>query len=243
MSGLVARVRRAAIRVSRWLTSVCTLGEIKASFPALDALGPCVAHIRVDTQRVWELIGLNAASEPKFMLVLGPPDNILGHMDLRTGDVVIDVGEICMGTPEGISGDTGLLHKRLVTTIAHEARHRWQYETWGRSRMRLDKAGTLLGILLLAFLVWLTVDLMGLSLLRHWLSGGAYAVTHIGLVVLMVLLWRKILRRVPGLAYLVSATERDARRYAAQAADDARWGEAVEVSKQRLHPHFIRLSL
>src|SRR3989338_7487885 len=97
-------------------------GWQRVQFPSITAQnGPNVTTVEVDEGTVCKLVGMEfPQGVPRLTFANGPVDNILGQMDIRNGNVVIDVGEIAC-QKSTIEGDEAELDSQITKVIAHEA--------------------------------------------------------------------------------------------------------------------------
>jgi hypothetical protein len=232
----------------RWLRSVYGFGARlffldllfpklwqRIRFPSVSMMGgPNITEVAVEEDTLWNLVGLDISKgKPTLRLVTGPIDNIVGTMNVRNGDVVIDVGELTL-TGEAVTGGDAELDRAITRTVAHEARHRWQLQRWGRLGMVWDKV-----LLALFAIILFTVcisrpyfAITGLAI-KH-LTGITLVGGMIASLIIWYVLFRKFLRLVMVFTYHFSRCERDARRFAKRATEDPRWQEVVRVIRHHL---------
>ncbi len=163
-------------------------------------------------------------------LGLGKIDGIIGRYDLRNGKTDIDVGEIAVKklrnpTPEE-------LDREVTSVLAHELRHRWQHETYGKFRLLWDKLLIFFGIL--GFAAYFVIPPWVRLLLKGFGSGNPLLILAAGAGVLLLLfVARSYFVLAVVFSYKYCWCERDARRYAEEVLNNPKqwndWKEVIEV--------------
>lgn len=211
----------------------------RISFPSISiGDGPNITTVEVNDELIWQNMGMTFPGEaPTIKLVTGPVDGILGLTNTINGAIVVDVGEISL-MPGVADADETALDRKITQTVAHEARHRWQLQTWGRFGLIWDKVAMTIGGVLLFNLATFPLLRQAVIWIGRVSHGPSTVVAIISLYLVWYLIFRQYLQRMARLVYVWCRSERDARQFAAKAAADPKWDDVVKVVRQHLIPHF-----
>ena len=166
----------------------------------------------------------------KIKMIIGADDNVIGQYHIsggKRGTVEIDVGEIV--SKIGAQDPNPETIDRVITnTIAHELRHRWQEEKFGRFLILADRI--LIFFLVIALGFWFGIRAWFLLATKLISSGVVWKIVLAGLCIYAAYAMFMItLRIAKKLAYKYCWSEMDARRFANKAEHDADWQKIIDV--------------
>jgi len=153
---------------------------------------------------------------------LGPIDGVIGSFNPTNGDILVDVLEITHMLR--LKGNEAI-DQQLTMTLAHELRHRWQFNNYNKFQLHWDRYVI---FFLVHYVLWslATGPLFKFSL-NHIFGEGIFVGVLVGLAALVLTFLGLGIAGI--VSYYFSWIERDARRFGAKAVSDPVWQDVFKV--------------